>query len=90
MFKYTYEDNYMSQHNYAIYYMLQKTGVLVNLEGTSLSSSKGELLVPIVTSVAEVLSRNVTELLSATNGILNGGSETEASEDRQVTKSKAD
>lgn len=56
----------------------------MNLEGPRLSTVKGDLLVTIVTAVAEVLSRNVAEMLSATNGIINGSSEFEASEDKQV------
>lgn len=50
-------------------------GVLVNLEGSGLASAKGNFVVAIVTSVAEVLSRDVAGMLVARNGVMNGGAE---------------
>ena len=63
-------------------------GVLVNLEGASLSAAKGDLVVPIVTWLAEVLSQDVTAMLVAKNGITNGAMEAETPEAQAESNKK--
>jgi hypothetical protein len=46
-----------------MYYIVIKLGVLVNLEGSQLSSARGDLVVPIVTTMSEVLGVNVPAML---------------------------